>query len=139
MNELSLTLDEKTEIAANMLNEMFRIPFFSIMTLDALLKAINATCDNKAAYDFLRTMHCVTWNDIPLSVRRKVYEAIMMVIAAQPYPVPSSLVSMRLGEDSPFEDSPVIGQLVLDPIKHDKPASMPLSIIDRVIAFLHIK
>jgi hypothetical protein len=139
MNEFSLALDEKTEIAANMLNELFRIPFFSIMTLDALLKGINATRDNKDAYDFLRTMHCVQWDDMPLSVRRKVYEAIMMVIAAQPYPVPSSLVSRRIDGDSPFEDSPVIGQLVLDPSKHDKPASMPLSILDRVIAFLHIK
>ena len=46
MNEFSLTLDEKTGIAANMLNELFRIPFFSIMTLDALLRGINATCDD---------------------------------------------------------------------------------------------
>lgn len=61
------------------LNKMFSQGYFSICTIDAILK-MTYTIPDKTCYDILHTIHCVNYNDMDELLRRGLPQLIGVVL-----------------------------------------------------------
>jgi hypothetical protein len=68
-------------IALTAVAKMLRSDYFSICTVDNVCKLIGARQDG-AAYDMLRTLHCVHYREMPQDVR-EVLPALMREVFSQ--------------------------------------------------------
>uniref|UniRef100_UPI003F7D8DC1 hypothetical protein n=1 Tax=Xanthomonas sp. 0924 TaxID=2835534 RepID=UPI003F7D8DC1 len=66
-----MATDTQALVAQTALNRMFRSPFFSICEIDHVARMLEIHPE-RHAYNQLRALHCVHWNEMPEALRQQI-------------------------------------------------------------------